>query len=287
MKTNYTKNEEKRYLTSLSLIITFALFFIVGISTQNINAQSGAVIYPTDDAYQRYLNGTTVYGQQESLLIQFHTDGQWRREAWLKFEIAGLDAEHFDSATVILSPLSTNANIISPMHTIRETTTNWSELTLVSAKKPTLIDVVLDSKEYTPGTPIKLDVTNILKTRLAEEKDTISFNIRPSSVAGALYFHSKESSQSELWPVLLLKGTTVGLIHQGDEGIRFKVANNKLIVSGRESIKTTIFDVTGKVILSKQEAQNSYSINISDLISGIYIVSLQSETGNKIVKIML
>lgn len=284
MKIYYKTNAMNRQNAKLPII----LFFLIGLlmfGSNNINAQSWITLHPTEDTYQRHSGGTTPFGSSETLLIQFHSDGAWRREAYLKFQISGITSS-IESALLILYPVVGNAEI-SPTHTVRETTTNWNELTLVSANKPTIFDSVIDVKVYSPGEPATFDVTNLVKTRIEEEKDTISLHIRPSGVAGALNFHSKESSSTDLWPVLKIKDISTKVINYGEEKFDVKVSNRELSIIGESNVSIIIYDVTGKVVLSHKKVQSTQVINLSDLRSGIYIMGLEHETGRKTIKIML
>lgn len=280
MKTNYLiKNVKGR--KSYLLTMFYLLFIVVSMCVQGVNAQSGATLYPTDDTYQRYVNGTTAFGGQKSLLLQFHTDGQWRRELWLKFEIAGIHPEDIESATVILYPVDGNTGI-APTHYIRETATNWSELTLVSANKPTLIDVILDQKVYTPGEPVQLDVTDALITRLEEEKDTISFNIRPSSVAGALYFHSKESESTDLWPVLLIKDISTS-VKSVNSSTNWNYIRNGIKITAPSAL-VTLYDLTGSIVKTVQ-VNNQADIQLT--APGMYVMKVQPANGKTSVEKIL
>lgn len=281
MKTNYLIENvkgQKNYL----LVLFCLLFVVAGMCTQKVNAQSGVNLYPTDDTYQRNSNGTTPFGNEVSLRLQFHTDGSWRREVWLKFKISDLDSENIQSATVILYPVDGNTEI-APTHYIRETATNWSESTLVSANKPAIIDVKLDEKVYVPGEPVQLDVTDTLIARVEEGKDTISFNIRPSGVAGALFFHSKESESTDLWPVLLIKDIPTGV-----EGINsstnWSYIRNGIQITTPAAALVTLYDLTGSVVKTVQVKAQA-DIHVAN--PGMYIMRVQPANGKASVEKIL
>lgn len=262
-------------------IIAFLILFI-GLAVQEVGATSTISINPSADTYQRHAGGTTAFGDQVYLLIQFHSDGSWRREAYLKFDLPeeNISSEDVTSAKLILYPVSGNGEI-APTHTVRETALGWDELTLVSANKPTILDNIIDERVYTPGEAAEFNVTNFIKDKLDAEVETVSFHIRPSKVAGALNFHSKESETQGLWPVLEIQQIASGMNSSKTTQNTVQILGDKMVVKNHDVAKVQIYDLAGQMLMSKQIQKSSNSIDLSLLKTGIYIVTVEGNQQQK------
>lgn len=64
-------------------------------------------------------------------------------------------------------------------------------------------------------------------------------------------------------------------------------SNGFITISSELDTDVTIFDVTGKVVYTKNKVVNNETLNISNLQSGVYFAKLSSEGSDKTIKIIL
>lgn len=247
-------------------------------------------IYPSDDTYQKVSQGTTDYGSQSTMRIRYSTYGEWRFDGYIKFNIVGLDAEKIKSATLKLS--SSTVLTGDPITlTIYKTTNDWTESTLLSANKPSVVGTGLDIVSFT-GTELWtcFDVTNQLKSDINDSQTEISFMIRAATGGNTenVYFNTKEAVDENLGPALVLEEVLppTGLDVNPSDEMYFRFADKKLFLTKDEKVHTMVFDLFGKMLISKILSNNNH-LDFSGLPAGVYMASLQTDTQSKVLKIIL
>lgn len=247
------------------------------------------VIAPTDDTYQKTSLGTTAYGAQNTMRVRYSPYGDWRFDGYIKFNIAGLDASKIKSAKLKLSSSTTLTG--EPVSlTVFKTTTEWTESTLLSANKPTIVGSGLDVVNFT-GTELwtSFDVTNQLKSDIIDSQTEISFLIRAATGGSTenVYFNTKEAENEVLRPVLVVEEIVpaTAVPQQVPDELYVTVMNEKLYVTNAGEAVVTIFSLSGKALLSETLSGKLY-VDLSNIPDGVYIVSVANAGQRKMLKIV-
>lgn len=247
-------------------------------------------IAPTDDTYQKTSLGTTAYGSQNTMRVRYSPYGDWRFDGYIKFNISGLDASKIKSAKVKLSSSTTLTG--DPVSiSIFKTTTNWTESTLLSANKPTIVGGGLDNVSFT-GTELwtYFDVTNQLKAELVGTQEVISFMIRAATGGSTenVYFNTKEADNETLRPVLVVEEIvpTTGFGSQVGIDLQLIVVNKTIYNNHHESRNLQVYDVCGKSVY-RGVLQGSKSVRLEYIPNGIYLIKIQHEGDVQMMKAIM
>ncbi|MEA4937856.1 MAG: DNRLRE domain-containing protein [Paludibacter sp.] len=248
------------------------------------------LIYPTDDTYQKTSLGTTAYGAQNTMRVRYSPYGDWRFDGYIKFNISECDVSKIKSAKIKLSSSTTLTG--DPVSlTIYKTATNWTESTLLSTSRPSIVGDGLDVVNFT-GTELwtYFDVTNQLKSDLNEAQEVISFMIRAATGGSTenVYFNTKEVTNETLKPVLVVEEIvpTTGLTPQPIPELQVYVADKTLYYKGDDKLLIRIYDMSGRSFLTKL-LNGAQTVDLKAITSGIYAMTLQSENSFKSIKIRL
>lgn len=249
------------------------------------------LIAPTDDTYQKVAKGTTAYGSENTMRVRYSTLGDWRFDGYIKFPISTLDASRIKSAKVKLS--SSTALTGDPVSiSIFKTTTDWTESTLLSANKPTVVGTKLDMVSFT-GEDLwtYFDVTNQLISDLNENNTVASFMIRADTGGSTenVYFNTKEFDNEELRPYLVVdvEELTVGINTVSNHNFNAYVYNKHLIYNGSTNGQLELFDIYGKLVFHNKNLTPSSEVDLSHLKQGMYVARISSKGEYATLKIIL
>lgn len=268
---------------------TFIREFIVTKEGEEDVETESVLIGPTDDTYQKVSLGTTPYGSQNTMRVRYSPYGDWRFDGYIKFNISELDVNKIKSAKLKLSSSTTLAE--DPISlTVYKTNTDWTESTLLSANKPSIIGTGLDVVNFT-GTELwtYFDVSNQLKADINAAQEMISFMIRAATGSTEnVYFNTKEADNETLRPALVVEEivSTTGIFQSVlNSDMKFSFTDNKLYIHYNKDIHAIIYDLSGRNVAAKILNDTNY-LDLSDIPAGIYIVSLQNNTQQNVFKII-
>jgi len=268
----------------------FVREFLVSKDGEEVVETTNKILTPTDDSYTQVSLNTTPKGAENKLRIRYSQYGDWRFDSYLKFDISQLTHSNIKSAKVKLSS-STILQGDPITLSIYKTGTNWFESTLVSANKPAIVGSALDQVVFTGQDMWSVfDVTNTIKSELQNNQNIVSFVIRAASGnTEYVYYNSKEFENETLHPALVIEEIveSTNIQRHPIEDISVNVINKKLYYEGSGNAQLNIFDVSGKLIVSKQMQNISNIVDLSQLVSGVYIVQVKATTNRKITKIVL
>ena len=248
------------------------------------------LLSPTDDTYQKVSLGTTAYGSQNTMRVRYSPYGDWRFDGYIKFNITGLDASKIKSAKLKLSSSTTLAG--DPVSlTIFKTTNDWTESTLLSANKPTIVGTGLDVVNFT-GTELWtfFDVTNQLKADVEGNQEVISFMIRAATGGSTenVYFNTKEADNETLRPALVIEEIvpTTGFGSKIKSEFQLSVRNKTIFNYSQENINLQVYDVFGKNIFAGI-LQGNQSVKLENIPGGVYLIRIQHKGGIENMKTLM
>lgn len=247
-------------------------------------------IHPTDDTYQKVSLGTVAYGSQNTMRVRYSPYGDWRFDGYLKFNIADLDVNSIHSAQVRLSSSTSLAG--DPVSlSIFKTTTEWTEMNLLSANKPTIVGSALDVVNFT-GQDLwtVFDVTNQLKADLTTGLDVVSFMIRAATGGSTenVYFNTKEAESETLWPTLVIEEKIKTTRHTdvGSGASAYRVYGRKLHSASHQLSSFIVMDVSGKIVMS--DALHPFQwVALDVLPPGMYLIRIESPQGINTLKALI
>jgi hypothetical protein len=181
----------------------------------SIYAQSSEVILaPIHDSYAKgHSSGTGgPAGAEERMRVRFREAGEWRFDAYTKFDISSLEVGLVESAVVRLYTATTTGGLPIDLQ-MQHTAPSWDEATLVASNRPQWLNpLVITPYSGTAGW-YQWDVTSLLKTLLESDASEISLVITPRGSGGDqdVYFHSKENPQTQYHPQLVITLTEVNV----------------------------------------------------------------------------
>lgn len=164
-------------------------------------------IYPTDDTYSAVVKNTKPRGSEETLRVRYSTMGDWRFDAFLKFDISGLKPNRITGAYIYLSPSAALSGDPITVHFFR-TESEWTESELVSDSRPVIDDNYFDAQTVSStGEAIYADATTVIKEALSKGEKTFSVCVRVPSGGSTenIYFNSKESEFEAARPFLSIE----------------------------------------------------------------------------------
>ena len=162
-------------------------------------------ILPTDDTYSQVVKNTEPKGDQTTLRVRYSTMGDWRFDAFLKFDISGLKANRITKASICLTPSSALTGTPITIQFFK-TGTDWTEDGLVSENRPQIEDSWFDAQTVsTSGDVVCADVTSVIKQAIENGETRLSICVRVPSSSGStenIYFNSKEAESESVRPCL-------------------------------------------------------------------------------------
>ena len=253
-------------------------------------------IVPTDNTWVRDgVNFENVNNYPSSSLVIKNDQTGYTRQAYLMFDISSIDKKNIKNATLCLTVSNANTSIAQVHFGIRGTETNWTENTITYKNKPANITDVLDSRTGVAAeSTISFDLTSYI--RLLKENDTDKASVivyavdRASDNKGDVQFYAKESTATTKRPVLIVKSEdvtlgvatmrSIDLIEDNDNTISVypnpvKKGDpiNVTIASNQKNTTLSLFDATGKCVVSKTKNQSISTLNLN---SGLYILKVEN-----------
>ncbi len=245
-------------------------------------------ISPTDDTHTPTSKNTTPSGSEPKMRIRYSSAGEWRFDAYMKFNITGLNPANVKSAKLKLS----SAGLIQGdpiVLSFYKTTTNWTEGTLISTNRPALDANAFDQIVFT-GVDLwtEVEMTSLLKNELIAGNESLSIAIRAGTGnTENVYFNSKENENESLRPLLMIEEfSNTGFVNTTIQPFDIRIENKMMIYNGTESVSVDFFDISGNQLLSKQ-INGAQVIDLSRIGRGIYIAVISNEKQKSTLKIAL
>lgn len=281
--------------------------FVIDSSTPDYDSTQAALhrIYAVDDAYVRDGSyGNTNYGTDGLIVKQDNADG-YRRQFFLKFNLAELNPDTIDRVDLQLTVANANTNISATQWELYYVSNDtWTESTLTFNNKPAA-SMLLGSFPGSPaGTQVIYDLTQTIKDELAKTGDThLSLNLvstqRGDGKTDASFF-SKETGDNDTRPYLLIesKKATTSLqtlsapatlrmagnpVHRGSEAVLLYNAETK----GNATVR--IYDVFGRELSQREvvviaDTKNRILLGTAQFDAGLYFVSVNGDTVRMVVE---
>jgi hypothetical protein len=244
---------------------------------------------PTADAYVR--GGTyaaTNYGTTADLFVKSapETDGLYTRKAYMQFSVAGMTG--VESAVVRLY-----AGTVSPFSVkVNETTDSWTETAINWNNAPVAGTLIATTAITAAGAYYEWNVTSFVQSQAAGD-GIVSLVFSDAATTNAqIIFSSKEATSNK--PQLVV--TSGGLKSANDNSEIQEVLYNELTVypnpvADELHIKNVdqnsmieVYNLSGKLVLVKKPGSENYTLNVSNLKSGLYVLKATSANHTTLLK---
>lgn len=248
------------------------------------------VISPEADAY---VHGGSYesnnYGNSESLIVKTSDNLSYARKSYLRFDLQTIE-NPISSAKLALKLASIDGSTTT--HNLMFVDDDaWSETSINWLNKPAE-GVVLNSR----GTPtvnewVEFDITNQAETeRIGDGK--ISLLVMDAANSGVMSTYYSKESGSEDSPHLLItedaSSTSIDVnkprikIYPNPAKTEFTVQFNDV-----RNVELSLFDLRGKLLLSKKELIDQLIIPVNHLEKGVYILKIRDKNGTYEKKIIV
>lgn len=282
--------------------------------SRSFNITDTIDLSPVADVYVR----DGVYGNQNKnndsiLVIKNDTNTDWYRESFFRFDLTPLVGGIISSAKLKLRLKTTPNSMIVKAFPVADDT--WSETGITYANSRLLAGTPSVASQLLNTTVVEMDMTTYMKQELSPGNHLAGFCIKDSIVDNDLVaeFYSRENAIPSNRPVLKIKvsrsiagrmagskGSVSGVLQQTGEdnvskGLRIfpNPAQQMITVSVDDKLypgsTIRLFNTNGALMGTYQFNKNNYSINISKLPVGSYLIRVDSGNNRysmKMIKIM-
>lgn len=247
----------------------------------------------SDDAWVRDGSfANTNYGKTNTLTIKKDGDG-YNREVYFKFNLENTNLEEIDDVVLKLAVSYANASIYATNWQIIPVANTWTESNLTWANRPKALSGVIASAKGLPsGSDVNFDITDYVRNEYVKGNKVISLHISSTSKGTDgktdAQFYSKEFSDVNKYPKLLIKGT-LGVIttsrsiifeSASDELSSIKIYPNPLVRGNTlyielpistNTAEIKIIDMSGRIVMATKD----HTIDGHELPSGLYVLSIR------------
>jgi hypothetical protein len=259
----------------------------------NLNVTSATTtvtLNPTADAYVR--GGTYAainYGTTVDLYVKSapETDGLYTRKAYLKFSVAGMTG--VQNAVVRLYAGTVAAFSVK----VNETTDAWTETAINWNNAPAAGTLIATKAITAAGVYYEWNVTSFVQSQAAGD-GVVSLVFSDAATTNAqIIFSSKEATANK--PQLVV--TSSNILKSVDVSAEFQVITNKELkiypnpVSDELQIQNAdqnstieIFNLSGKLVLTKKFDVDNNTLNVGSLKAGMYILKASESNRTLLVK---
>jgi len=260
---------------------------------ESLIKQAGKVLIPVYDSYIHQKSNTTVYetGNQVQLKGLF---GNYSREAFFSFRLD--EVQTSDERVVFRAYLYNNIYSGEQLkeNQIVEISGNSETYTgLTWNSKPEDMEIISESviSPADLNSYVSWDVTKWVKEQKTSGKEIVTLRLRiVDYTIGLLYFYSSEYKSNK--PQLLI--TPANILGIGNDNTTeqlksyYNPSDKKIYIESETSIgNLSLFTSEGKCYYySANVKENSYSLDVSALPKGLYLLLAQNENYRNVQKIL-
>ncbi|MEW4923962.1 DNRLRE domain-containing protein [Algibacter sp. 2305UL17-15] len=273
----------------------FDKIFIINV-TDEVNESGSAIKIPVlaDALVRDGSHDDNNYGTEDELQVKVASSG-FTREAYLKFDVSSLvTAGNITDAKLVLEPSGGGTAASATQFQAKIVADDsWTETGITWNNKPAQ-GSVMDTQTGSTSATMEWDVkTQVISEVSGDGIISIALTSTPSGSQNFVKYHSKEQSNFELRPVLVV--TADGNLSVDDVNKKKPdvivypnpVTNRVYFQNISEVERIEIMDISGKQIQSAtsnmQTIKNS-GLDIKRLTSGFYFFKFIDQSGNSVSK---
>lgn len=174
-------------------------------------------IQPTDDAWVRNGNnrlenhGNDTYLEVKADNPSTEEETGYIREAFLKFDLNGLNVDSIKDVRLILTVKEADSNVSAiewDVKYVPDINDAWDEQTITWKNKPTSSDILATQPGSPAGTLVRFDLTEIVVDELKSRNKILSLHIVGTKRADGktfVRFHSRKAQDESVRPVLMIE----------------------------------------------------------------------------------
>lgn len=238
-------------------------------------------IYPEADAY---FKGNENHGVDDRLGIKLTTDAVTHREAFLRFNLEGVNAGVSNAALKLFIMRAGDTNVTYKAEFVSDD--SWTESSITRSNYP-VGDYEIG--QWTHNGDVTMNVQQaFMVSYQGDKKLTIKLSGVTSTVS-QLEFGSRENADENLRPYLELTENVSALTPVVKSGLNFSITPNPVHKNGSISVcipenstsknRFTINDLSGKTLMNTLLSPTNPTLNLTGLSGGIYLLTLSNATG--------
>ncbi|MGB4415765.1 MAG: T9SS type A sorting domain-containing protein [Paludibacter sp.] len=237
-------------------------------------------LYPEADAYYK---GAENHGTDEQLGVKLTTDPNTLREAFLRFDLSGINLAVTSAVLKLFNVRTGDANVTYKAEFVADD--SWTESSITISNHPS---GVYELSQWSNNGNVTLDMTSVFLNSLNGDKK-LSIKISGvTSTVSQLEYGSRENSDENLRPYIELTENISAVNKTKIPESNFKITPNpvrknlSICIQLPESLtvksRFTITDLNGKMLLNTFLSTSNPTLNITGLSAGIYLLTLSNST---------
>ncbi len=257
----------------------------VGGSAQVVVADK--TIHPFYDTYVHQTNPTTAYSSDAYVQAKTTTDN-YSREAYFSFNLTNLspnDEKIIFRAYFYQTVYPSNQSLVEN-HLVELAGNTNAYPTLTWNTKPANMYQIAETLVYPTDTAsyVSWDVTDWVKTQLAEGKTQATFRLKVTNTAtGLIYFYSSEAATNK--PQVIAKSEiATGVESYSETGVEIHQEKNRLKITSKSNLQQVLIHfLNGKCVYKKKAFVGSeLTVDTASFARGIYLIDIYE--GDKVYK---